>query len=60
MEGLNIVDAMFARAASTTERLLLRIIDTLPKLGDVQTIGCDYLINKAMEYLRSVARKVQY
>ena len=56
LESLGIVDLLFTKAMSTTDRLLNRILDTLPKIGDLPGVGIEYLIKKSMNQLKTVSR----
>jgi len=54
-EELGLIDILFNKAMSTTDRLLNRILDTLPKIADLPSVGIEYMINKSMNQLKSTS-----
>ena len=56
LEELGIIDLIFAKAVAATDRLLNRILDTLPKIGDIPGVGIEYLILKTVKNLHTANR----
>ena len=58
LEDLGIIDSLFSKAMSTTDRLLNRILEAFPKIGELRKVGVGYLINKSMSQLRVVSGRL--
>lgn len=51
------MDNLFLRAANASDKLLFRIFEVLPKIGDIQGVGVEYLIGKTITYLQGAISK---
>ena len=56
LEEFGVINSVFAKSMSTTERLLNRILEIVTKIGDLPTVGIKYLIQKSMSELKSISR----